>query len=93
MEECTVGEVLVKYGHINKTDAKRRYLMSFSRISLSLLSYVFAVAFQPLITKRKNAAPIAGVIFVCVLCFITCPGPTVSKVMSLQTEVGLGRSR
>lgn len=65
MEECTVGEVLVKYDHIDKTDAKRRYLVSFSHISLSLLSYVFTVAYRPLVTKKKNAAPIVGYFCLC----------------------------
>lgn len=62
--------------------AKKRYL-----IRLSLLSRVFTPAFQHFVTKEKNAAPIVGVVFVCVLVFQTGPGHTVSKVMTFQTEV------
>lgn len=53
----------------------------------TLLSRVFTPAFQHFVTKEKNAAPIVGVVFVCVLVFQTGPGHTVSKVMSFQTEV------
>lgn len=49
------------------------YIFSFSHVLLNLFS------------TEKNAATVVVVVFIAI--FLTCPGPTVSKVMSFQTEV------